>query len=193
VYRPRTGSSAGRPHRFSRHRGQNDPPQPFAVTRQAAEKEPLMPEHKIVLIEDDREIQNTLKTVLEGVGYEVHVASNGIDGQRLIQAEVPDLVVTDMMMPRMGGFPVLEFLKTLDDPPHVIMITANEGGRHKAYAEMLGAVDYLRKPFAMDVLIEAVRKALEPEDPEPEGKKKTAKSTSKGPLRKRVAKKKAKE
>lgn len=150
-----------------------------------------MPEHKIVLIEDDREIQNTLKTVLEGVGYDVFVASNGIDGQRLIQAEEPDLVVTDMMMPRMGGFPVLEFLKTLEDPPHVIMITANEGGRHKAYAEMLGAVEYLRKPFAMDVLLEAVRRALEPEDLEPEGKKKTAKSASKGPLRKRVAKKKS--
>ena len=44
------------------------------------------------------------------------------------------------------------------------MITANEGGRHKAYAEMLGAVDYLRKPFAMDVLIDSVQKALNHED-----------------------------
>ncbi len=114
----------------------------------------------IVLIEDDREIGTTLTAVLDGAGYRVVLATNGIDGQRLITTERPDLVITDMMMPRMGGFPVLEFLRTLDAPPKVIMITANEGGRHKAYAEMLGVVDYLRKPFAMDVLLETVRQAI---------------------------------
>ena len=126
---------------------------------------------RILLIEDDREISSTLSSVLDGAGYHVLTASNGIDGQRLIEAERPDLVITDMMMPRLGGFPVLEFMKTLPNPPKVIMITANEGGRHKAYAEMLGVVDYLRKPFAMDVLLEAVRKALEdlPEDDAPAG------------------------
>jgi DNA-binding response OmpR family regulator len=55
---------------------------------------------------------------------------------------------------------VLEFIRQLAKPPRVIMITANEGGRHKAYAEMLGVADYLRKPFAMEVLLEAVEKAL---------------------------------
>ena len=134
----------------------------------------------IVLIEDDREIGTTLSAVLDGAGYRVVLATNGIDGQRLITTERPDLVITDMMMPRMGGFPVLEFLRTLDAPPKVIMITANEGGRHKAYAEMLGAVDYLRKPFAMDVLLEAVRKAIGVSDVE----KKPA------PIRRRVLKKK---
>ncbi len=120
----------------------------------------------IVLIEDDREIGATLSAVLDGAGYRVVLATNGIDGQRLITTEKPDLVITDMMMPRMGGFPVLEFLRTLPAPPKVIMITANEGGRHKAYAEMLGAVDYLRKPFAMDVLLETVRKAMGGVEPE---------------------------
>jgi DNA-binding response OmpR family regulator len=134
----------------------------------------------IVLIEDDREIGSTLSAVLEGAGYRVVLATNGIDGQRLISAERPDLVITDMMMPRMGGFPVLEFLRTLDSPPKVIMITANEGGRHKAYAEMLGAIDYLRKPFAMDIMLEAVRKAIGVSDVE----KKPA------PIRRRVLKKK---
>jgi DNA-binding response OmpR family regulator len=134
----------------------------------------------IVLIEDDREIGSTLSAVLEGAGYRVVLATNGIDGQRLITAERPDLVITDMMMPRMGGFPVLEFLRTLDSPPKVIMITANEGGRHKAYAEMLGAVDYLRKPFAMDVMLEAVKNAIGVSEVE----KKPA------PIRRRVLKKK---
>jgi len=114
----------------------------------------------ILLIEDDREISSTISGVLEAAGYGVVVAPNGIEGRRIIESSKPDLVITDMMMPRMGGFPVLEFLKTLEKPPRVIMITANEGGRHKAYAEMLGVDDYLRKPFAMDVLLESIERIL---------------------------------
>jgi DNA-binding response OmpR family regulator len=130
---------------------------------------------KIVLIEDDREIATTLRSVLESAGYNVSYAPNGKEGQRLIQEVQPALVITDMMMPQLGGFPVLEFLKQMPDPPKVIMITANEGGRHKAYAEMLGVSDYLRKPFAMDVMLEAVESALSrrgsPTDDSPKPKK----------------------
>ena len=114
----------------------------------------------ILLIEDDSEIASTIGSVLKGAGYEVSHAVNGIEGQRLVESVGPDLIITDMMMPKMGGFPVLEYLKTIDNPPPVIMVTANEGGRHKAYAEMLGIVDYLRKPFAMDVLLESVNRAI---------------------------------
>lgn len=115
----------------------------------------------ILLIEDDREIQNTIRSVLESVGYNVLIAPNGVEGKRLILSRNPDLIITDMMMPQLGGFPVLEFLKQeVTNPPPVIMITANEGGRHKAYAEMLGVDNYLRKPFAMDVMLEAVEKSL---------------------------------
>jgi DNA-binding response OmpR family regulator len=115
---------------------------------------------KILLIEDDREIAATLTSVLDGAGYEITHAPNGVEGQKLVESLNPDLVITDMMMPKMGGFPVLEYLKTIKNPPPVIMITANEGGRHKAYAEMLGVVDYIRKPFAMDVLLDAVSRAI---------------------------------
>ena len=115
---------------------------------------------KILLIEDDRDIATTLLKVLEGAGYAVQWGQNGLEGRRLAETISPDLVITDMMMPKMGGFPVLEFLKGLPNPPKVIMITANEGGRHKAYAEMLGVDDYLRKPFAMEVLLEAVERSI---------------------------------
>ena len=118
-------------------------------------------QQRILIIEDDKEIASTVRSVLEGAGYEVTHATNGIEGKKLISDDRPELIITDMMMPKLGGFPVLEFLKDVDDPPPVIMMTANEGGRHKAYAEMLGVVDYLRKPFAMDVLLESVSKALE--------------------------------
>lgn len=114
----------------------------------------------ILLIEDDREISSTIQGVLQAAGYRVVNAPNGLEGQKLVESEQPDLVITDMMMPRMGGFPILEFLRKLENPPRVIMITANEGGRHKAYAEMLGVDDYLRKPFAMDLLLESIERAL---------------------------------
>ena len=122
-----------------------------------------MPEPRLILlIEDDREIATTLRTVLENAEYRVAHAPNGKEGKRLITELNPDLVITDMMMPQLGGFPVLEFLQTVPEAerPKVIMITANEGGRHKAYAEMLGVETYLRKPFAMDMMLEAVEKAL---------------------------------
>jgi DNA-binding response OmpR family regulator len=114
----------------------------------------------VLLVEDDREISSTIQSVLQAAGYNVVAASNGVEGQRLNEKHLPDLVITDMMMPTMGGFPVLEYLKSLDKPPRVIMITANEGGRHKAYAEMLGVDDYLRKPFAMDALLDSVSRVL---------------------------------
>ncbi|MCA9066506.1 MAG: response regulator [Planctomycetaceae bacterium] len=123
----------------------------------------------ILVIEDDREISATVQSVLSAAGYRVIAANNGADGRRLIQAQKPDLVLTDMMMPKMGGFPVLEFLGELESPPPVIMMTANEGSRHKAYAEMLGVVDYLRKPFAMEVLLDAVARALASDDQQGQG------------------------
>ena len=136
---------------------------------------------KILLIEDDKEIASTLRSVLESAGYQVSYAPNGKEGQRLIEEGRPALVITDMMMPQLGGFPVLEFLKQMPDPPKVIMITANEGGRHKAYAEMLGVSDYLRKPFAMDVMLESVERALS----------RSGSPADDGPRPKRLSRKKA--
>ncbi len=123
----------------------------------------------VLVIEDDRDISATIQSVLSAAGYRVFTANNGQDGRRLIQTQKPDLVLTDMMMPRMGGFPVLEFLAELPDAPPVIMMTANEGSRHKAYAEMLGVVDYLRKPFAMELMLESVARAIaaRPSDAQP--------------------------
>jgi DNA-binding response OmpR family regulator len=121
----------------------------------------VMPGDKtILLIEDDREISSTIHGVLQAAGYRVAVAQNGVEGRRIIDSDPPALIITDMMMPKMGGFPILDHLRSLSSPPRVIMITANEGGRHKAYAEMLGVDEYLRKPFAMDVLLEAVERII---------------------------------
>lgn len=147
---------------------------------------------RILLIEDDREIQSTISGVLQAAGYNVHIAPNGIEGQKRVEESRPDLIITDMMMPRMGGFPVLEFLKGLEDAPPVIMITANEGGRHKAYAEMLGVAAYLRKPFAMDVLLEAISAALRKASDRSSSGSPEGGSSGSNPLRRAVRKKTAK-
>lgn len=134
-----------------------------------------MPDAKILLIEDDREIASTLRSVLQAAGYTLEWVNNGKEGKRMIDEWQPHLVITDMMMPQLGGFPVLDHLNTLPEAtrPRVIMITANEGGRHKAFAELMGVDDYLRKPFAMDLLLDAVSRSLAKKlAPEDEGKKK---------------------
>ena len=116
---------------------------------------------RILLVDDDNEIVESMRTVLETRGYEILVAKDGNQGLVMAESEEPDLVVLDMMMPKRSGFLVLEKLRrSRPDPMRVIMITANEGSRHKAYAEMLGVDDYIRKPFAMDRLLESVDRLL---------------------------------
>jgi DNA-binding response OmpR family regulator len=116
---------------------------------------------RILLVDDDAEIIESLRLALESNGYDVLVARDGNQGLALTERENPDLVILDMMMPKRSGFLVLEKLRrTRENPPRVIMITANEGSRHKAYAEMLGVDDYLRKPFPMDRLIDSVNRLL---------------------------------
>ena len=127
-----------------------------------------MAETKTVLIvDDDRELVDGLRLMLERQGYKVIQAHDGHQGKQMIYNHKPNLVILDMMMPRMGGYPVLEHFKGKTDAPPIIMITANEGSRHKAYAEYLGVVDYIRKPFAMERLMEAVNKAFNTPPPTP--------------------------
>lgn len=116
---------------------------------------------RILLVDDDQEIVESMRMALESRGYVTLVARDGNQGLAMAEREDPDLLILDMMMPKRSGFLVLEKLRrTRAVPMRVIMITANEGSRHKAYAEMLGVDDYIRKPFAMDRLLESVERLL---------------------------------
>ena len=116
----------------------------------------------ILIVDDDRVLADGLRFVLERSGYRVVHVTDGHQGKAKIYDIKPDLVILDMMMQRMGGYPVLEHFKDKPEAPPFIMMTANEGSRHKAYAEYLGVVEYLRKPFATEKMLEAVAKALSP-------------------------------
>jgi DNA-binding response OmpR family regulator len=126
-----------------------------------AETAPPGTRKKILLVDDDREIVESMRIALDASGFETLVARDGNQGLAMVEREDPDLVILDMMMPKRSGFLVLEKLRrTRPVPMRVIMITANEGSRHKAYAEMLGVDDYIRKPFAMDRLLDSVTRLL---------------------------------
>jgi len=113
----------------------------------------------VLLVDDDADILSAMRTMIERKGYRVVTASDGNMGLAVAEREAPDLVVVDMMMPRKSGFLVLEKLKSRPEGgPRVIMITANEGSRHRAYAEILGVDDYIRKPFEMSRLLDSVQK-----------------------------------
>ena len=115
----------------------------------------------ILLVDDDNEIIESMRTVLDGKGFRVVVARDGNAGLTVAERENPDLIVLDMMMPKKSGFLVLEKLKGRPGGLiPTIMITGNEGSRHRAYAEMLGVRDYIRKPFAMEKLVKSVERLL---------------------------------
>lgn len=116
---------------------------------------------KVLLVDDDAEIVETVSYALESAGYDVVIARDGNQGLALAERENPNLMILDMMMPKRSGFLVLEKLRReLDLPLPVIMITGNEGSRHQAYAELLGVSEYIRKPFSMDRLLDAVARLL---------------------------------
>jgi DNA-binding response OmpR family regulator len=134
---------------------------PDAATATAVADHAAAGGRRILLVDDDPEIVESMRTVLESRGYSILVARDGNQGLVMAEKEAPDLVVLDMMMPKRSGFLVLEKLRrSSPNPVRVIMITANEGSRHKAYAEMLGVDDYIRKPFAMDRLLASVDRLL---------------------------------
>ena len=116
---------------------------------------------KVLIIDDDQDIVESVQLALEAKGYRVFSGSDGNQGLAMTERESPDLVILDMMMPKRSGFLVLEKLRrTLRVPVRVIMVTANEGNRHKNYAETLGVDDYIRKPFPMDRLLESVERLI---------------------------------
>lgn len=117
----------------------------------------------VLLVDDDPDIRESLQAALEPLGPTLLIADNGNTGVELAIEKSPDLVILDMMLPKRSGFLVLEKIKRgkgKGQKPLVIMITANTGHRHKAYAKTLGVDEYLLKPFHMEKLVDAACQLL---------------------------------
>jgi len=120
----------------------------------------------VVIVDDDADIAEAMQTALEAEGAEVTTVGNGNDAVTVITEGSPDVVVLDMMLPGRSGFLVLEKIKGEKDSPVVIMLTANEGKRHQAYAQSLGVDRYLLKPAPLEHLIASCRELLDARDAE---------------------------
>lgn len=123
--------------------------------------EPQGTKYKILIVDDDDDVLTTMKMALETVGPAILTASDGLAALELAEANDPDMVVLDLMLPKRGGFQVLQRLKgsaTMKGKrPLVCMVTGNEGMRHQKFAEQNGVDDYLRKPFAITNLVDIVQ------------------------------------
>lgn len=120
----------------------------------------------ILVVDDEPRILNFLGSKLRASGYEVLTASNGLEALEQVQAQEPDLVVLDVMMPKMDGFETLKEVRSLSSVP-VIILSAKGANADKVKGLDLGADDYLAKPFSPDELmsrIEAVRRRLAPDE-----------------------------
>jgi len=121
---------------------------------------------RILAVDDDERIVNFLRSKLKASGYEVFTASNGVEGLEQAQAQEPDLIVLDLLMPKMDGLEMLKELRSFSAVP-VIILTAKGADADRIKGLQLGADDYLPKPFNPDELvarIEAVRRRLEPSE-----------------------------
>jgi DNA-binding response OmpR family regulator len=116
--------------------------------------------HKILIVEDDAEIQLGLRDNLEYDGFEVFSAMNGREGLEAIQTWKPDLVILDIMMPQMNGFEVLRELQERHNATPVIVLTAKGQEMDRIRGFKLGADDYVTKPFSARELVARVRAVL---------------------------------
>ena len=107
---------------------------------------------KILVVEDDAAIQEVLKNDLMADGYEVRLAEDGVEGLAAFQSCGPDLVLLDVMLPKVDGFAVLELIRKESLVP-VLMVTAKDSVEDQVRGFHLHADDYIPKPFDMPVLL----------------------------------------
>ena len=115
----------------------------------------------MLIVDDDEDILSSIDLALRTEGAVTETVVDGNAAVSAFHAAMPDAVVLDMMLPKRSGFLVLEKIGEEPDPPVVVMITANQGKRHMAYAESLGVDAYLIKPIPLQRLVDKVVELLE--------------------------------
>jgi two-component system alkaline phosphatase synthesis response regulator PhoP len=116
---------------------------------------------RILAVDDEPDVQRLIRIKLKKAGYEVLTASDGEEGLRLALEEAPDVVLLDVMMPKMDGFAVLERIKAEMSPaPIVLMLTAKGQEGDLVQGLTGGADDYIVKPFAPRELLARINVAL---------------------------------
>jgi len=122
-------------------------------------------QEKILVIDDDPDIREALTIILEAQGYQVATASDGLEGLENIKAEKPDLIILDLLMPKMDGFAVCKELQDVRwskyrDIPILILTSVREEASRRRYeletGLQLDVADYVEKPISPDIFLERV-------------------------------------
>ncbi|HUL84854.1 MAG TPA: response regulator [Actinomycetota bacterium] len=113
---------------------------------------------RVLVVDDEPQVVWVLRFGLESEGYDVATARNGVEALEQISIHRPELMVLDVMMPKMDGWTVLRELAKLPaaDRPRVVMVTALASVDDKAKATALGADAYVPKPFDVDELLQVL-------------------------------------
>ncbi len=119
---------------------------------------------KILLVDDEPDIQQILSVRLEGAGYQVVSAENGEEALLLAEKEMPDVVLLDVMMPGINGFDVCEELKRKDPRGKVVLYTAKMDGVDAARARQVGADDFTVKTSDFKYLLQTIERVLNSEE-----------------------------
>lgn len=119
--------------------------------------------HKIALVDDDRNILTSVSMALKAEGFDVQTYNDGEEGYAGISANMPDLAVLDIKMPRMDGMELLTKLRE-NHPLPVIFLTSKDDEVDEVIGLRMGADDYITKPFSQRLLIERIRALLRRED-----------------------------
>lgn len=117
-----------------------------------------MPEHPILVVDDDPAILSTVADILEFEGYRVEQATNGAEGLARLEEVHPRLVLLDMRMPVLDGWDFARILKERGIELPILVMTAAQDARR--WAAEIGAAGYVAKPFDLPALLEAVEKLL---------------------------------
>jgi DNA-binding response OmpR family regulator len=117
---------------------------------------------KILVVDDEVDLVETVRFPLEIEGFDVLVSYNGEDALNQARKENPDLIILDLMLPKLDGYKVCRLLKFDERYKHIpiLMLTAKTQEKDKILGKETGADEYITKPFEMDVLMEKVKKYL---------------------------------
>ncbi len=116
--------------------------------------------NRILVIEDDRAILRGLVDNLEYESYQVLSATDGAEGYRMIREQKPDLIILDLMLPRMSGYELCRKVRAEGDATPILMLTARGEEMDRVLGLDLGADDYVTKPFSVPELMARVRALL---------------------------------
>lgn len=114
---------------------------------------------KILIVEDDLDIQELLQNFLQEAGYEVSIANDGVEAVSLFSTAHYDLILLDVMLPKIDGFTVCELIRKQSQIP-IIMLTALSGEKEQIKGLDLQVDDYITKPFSMPVLVRKIAAVL---------------------------------